>query len=558
MSPPYIFLQGVKMKKLYKKIIIYVLLALFVLQIMLSALPITVGAAEETVEYTNAYNDLKSLDNFNEDDYPLLSKTNPDFYKLEVITVAESVNGELFVYVYQPSGQVGDLRASSIDISFNRDSDNHFRNLSLTYINSYNQFYKYKVEDFKMRLDSIRYYEISDILRPFNKDHGDVDPGGDNTISEVAYPVGKIFTFNGLSLMSVEYVEYITIENKYVGYIRITDDTSFFPLFFTYSGSVDSYFVAFSTDRNIDEIIEASVYYKSQTSKYGMVTIIPYWQHGEIEEKYVCWNFKDEVVFNSPDGSMFVKTQNSFSRIQKTGDFINMEIKKYSVNPFDGDYGQIEFTEEAQEALSKTDWVISFAEVPYTREDTDDSFEYNWTTISDVKILRLKFKSNGEIYNLGVVDNKQTGSNNASAVIEDQDWWLKLVALDSLIFLVAIYILIAIYAPRVAEIINKIIKAFWWLFTSLVKLITYPFRVLFSNVSYKVQRKLKIKSPRRRSRGRRGKKKPRKESRSKRLMKKSFEEAKSGISEELKKLGEKTKEGISKTIEKIRERGKNE
>ena len=33
------------------------------------------------------------------------------------------------------------------------------------------------------------------------------------------------------------------------------------------------------------------------------------------------------------------------------------------------------------------------------------------TLVGDVTILRLKFETNGKVYNLGVIDNKQTGSD---------------------------------------------------------------------------------------------------------------------------------------------------
>jgi hypothetical protein len=72
-----------------------------------------------------------------------------------------------------------------------------------------------------------------------------------------------------------------------------------------------------------------------------------------------------------------------------------------------------------------------------------------------------------------------------------------------------LYFIINTYIPWLGAIIRWVAGAFWWLFTSLLKLITWPFRALFSNVGRTVKRKLKIKSPRgrKRRRGRPSKKK---------------------------------------------------
>ena len=119
-------------------------------------------------------------------------------------------------------------------------------------------------------------------------------------------------------------------------------------------------------------------------------------------------------------------------------------------------------------------------------------------------------------------------------LVEDQEWYQKLVALILfVIVLFAIYVALDIWVPWLAKIIRWVVGAFWWLFASLVKLITWPFRALLSNVTYKVKRKIEVKASRRRSKRRRGrpskksKKKPRskKETRNQRLMKETFSNA---------------------------------
>lgn len=73
-----------------------------------------------------------------------------------------------------------------------------------------------------------------------------------------------------------------------------------------------------------------------------------------------------------------------------------------------------EFSSEAKQALESQKWVLRFCETPVTASSWGEppvvGYTVHRTRISDVIILRLHFKSQGKEYNLGVVDNKQTGS----------------------------------------------------------------------------------------------------------------------------------------------------
>ena len=94
-----------------QRVIISALLCLVLCLGMFTPFLIPVSAAETT--YSNVLEDLEKDENFNPADFP----ENPTDYSLQVITVAEGENGELFVYVYQPSNATKDLRASKINMS---------------------------------------------------------------------------------------------------------------------------------------------------------------------------------------------------------------------------------------------------------------------------------------------------------------------------------------------------------------------------------------------------------------------------------------------------------
>ena len=74
--------------------------------------PLSLSATSVEISggYTDVLDDLKQMQNFKEEDYPL----DENDVSLNVITLAESSDKELFVYVYQPSASYGNLVASYI------------------------------------------------------------------------------------------------------------------------------------------------------------------------------------------------------------------------------------------------------------------------------------------------------------------------------------------------------------------------------------------------------------------------------------------------------------
>ena len=102
--------------------------AIFILVILLCSSLLTAGtlAFAETIEYTNVLEDLQKDETFDVSEYPL---KNEDL-SLTVIQIAESTSGELFVYVYQPSGK--NVTVSSINISQGIDDKLSYKNYFLT------------------------------------------------------------------------------------------------------------------------------------------------------------------------------------------------------------------------------------------------------------------------------------------------------------------------------------------------------------------------------------------------------------------------------------------
>ena len=157
-------------------------------------------AFADTSADTSILDDLQKDSNFNVKDYPYKA----DDYSINVIQIAEGTGGALFVYTYQPSQLSTYLVASSINIAKqeNNSLEMSFPNYPLTLISVSGVLCKYKVEGFELENTAIRYYNISNILRPFEYMLDKLPAVG--TISEVPNAVGQLWTVRTVG-DSVEY-----------------------------------------------------------------------------------------------------------------------------------------------------------------------------------------------------------------------------------------------------------------------------------------------------------------------------------------------------------------
>ncbi len=145
-----------------------------------------IASADINRSYSNVADDLRKDGNFNAWEYPAKATD----YSLQVIQIAESAAGELFVYVYQPSGAVADLRATCINMTLSEEV-NGTDLYNLKYLNSSGVFYKYIAEGVKVSSAVERLYNITSIYREWNEDY-DKGTGNDNTIDEAVFEVGKL------------------------------------------------------------------------------------------------------------------------------------------------------------------------------------------------------------------------------------------------------------------------------------------------------------------------------------------------------------------------------
>lgn len=429
--------------------------------------------------YSDVLEDLQQDENFNADDYIV----NMQDYTLKVIQIAESVDNELFVYVYQPCSPNAELKATSINISTEEDINNPSpRNYGLTLLNSNGVFYKYKVKDFVVSSDSIRYYDIISIFRRWYEKYDDgLSQVNDNTISEVSFAVAERFTAryddNGNLCYSHSGIEVITIIEKYTSFIRYTNGTVY--------NMEDRHFTAFNCDRPIDKLIEADIEFVHYTvhkevdylddsgvqvasldDEYAvMPTSTTEYTYGEKITEFKT--LKNDNVVSVQVGLIF-KQKYSWTEIQSVSEFVAEK--------------DLLLSDTAKSNLATKDWVLNFFVSSYDEGQRllmlSPIGEYeDKTVVENVTILRLKYETDGVVYNLGCVDNKSSGSGEMAGrnitLMEKIEMWLK-----SALAIIMVILLIIVLAP----ILPTIFTILWTIIKVLVKVIVWvislPFKLI--------------------------------------------------------------------------------
>lgn len=482
------------MKTAHKKLmsvlaVVFVLFSLIFMAIIGGQVTLPAFAAE--TGYTGALEDLQKDENFNVEEYP----DNARNYSIKVIQIAESTAGELFIYTYQPSQKTQNLVATEINMSLTDKMGKEFAEdeecspadrpqlYGLTLLNSNGVFCKYKVNDFVVGSNTVRFYNIASIYREWLKGI-DAETGNDTTKNSVAFFVGKLYTAitkDGEISYICENRKVVRILDPFWGFQRYTDG------FFLKTTGCDGHYVAFSTDWQIDELYEADVTYQSR----GVHRYYNLWEGSGT--RYDEW--KAQYAFLTDDQE-FIKertgwlwgSEAKYNRIQSIKKFIESE----------------DLTDETKANLNGKQWVLRFAETDYNYNY--DSRCGDWSEVSNVAVLRLKFKSEGVVYNLGTVSDKGTESPNPTnppSWVTDKvgffryvwncivklfqgkanfiEGFVAVIALLVVLVLlpVGIFVLSIIFPPfgAVVKLILKSIgKALLWLLKGVWWLVCLPFR----------------------------------------------------------------------------------
>lgn len=466
-----------KNKQKYKGLL-YIVCTLFLLVIALIGGRGIFPAFAETSGYTNVLTDLQKDVRFNIANYPDI----PNDYSIQVIQVAESTGGELFIYTYQPCQKSTYLIATKINMSLtdkmgsfgigidSLDEVDQPKLYNLTLLSSSGVFCKYKVNGFSLNKNNLRYYNISTIYREYNADYGDLGSSSESIITEKAFEVGKLYiakTENGQVKYTVQEKKTIEILNPFFDYLEYNDGFKLCPT------RCHSHYIAFDTDLPIDFLQEATVSYVStECSRATGIGL-----DGSTKKQEPVSHPNEVVKFsdtgeNPADGWLGVKY--TWDRIEKTEDFIKKEILE----------------DDTKNHLKNTKWVVRFCETSTALIVGYGSNVYKWTEVSEVTIFRLKFITAGITYDLGAVmdighsDNKPGNSNTNEFAslfewlgrltgLPEWFWWL----LAAIIPLVIILPILCVFFPIVRNVLKSMFWGLWWL-------ICLPFKLIAKLIEY--------------------------------------------------------------------------
>ena len=446
----------------------------------LTLLPMSNGVAfADTTTYSNVIDDLSIDEKFNVSDYPV----NNSDYTLSLVQVAESEQKELLLYVYQPCVDK-DFHATSVRLSTGIYDSLSYSDYPLIWLNNEGSLYKYKVNNFTVSDSSARYYVISCLFRKWDSTIDEAPSDDSQTIEEVPFAVNKMYVFstvNGSSYVECRDIVTVNVTSKKVGFVRYLNGVGFL------EGQQykDCHYVAFSTDKPMDRLISAKVGFNTRTAHIGDPA-----ESGDVYGETIYHELTidedDPTVTNTKTGH-FVEAY-SWKRIQTVSDFIASEEESYML--YDGYFVDLKrdtnVAEKAKAELNKLSWVLRFYETDYTLDTsgvtTSGYVIEDSVRVFSVTVLQLEFETDGVVYNLGVIDNKQTGpltpdnEGNIRVTVssEIKDILELLMKLFALLFVVA---LIVIFFPFIKAIFSII----WSGIKVVFRVITAPFRFLFGS-----------------------------------------------------------------------------
>lgn len=453
------------------KIVLSIVLIVAIL-FLISFGPAKIAYAADNVSGSDVLQDLHTDESFDESNYP----SDSNDYSLKLIQIAETTEKELVVYVYQPSGIKKDYKATSINISTTINDEISYHNYKLSFLNSSGVFYKYRVDELIVKDEPVRYYAISSIYRAFD-DTVDEQASGGNQITEVDFEVARQYCFgsvNGNPYVNCVDLETIVVTSKFVGFVRYPNGFQFV------ASSCDSHFVAFDTDKPIDKLLEADVYYTTQ--QYVWQSALGVGANEYFKDKsdeYAYLKYTDKVE-HTGDG-LFAGTY-KWDRIQSVDAFVasvDFEKEVYSGAIIDVKVAS-KITDEAKQELQSKKWVLRFAETPYELSGVSGTTTERSTIVGDVTILRLKFETDGVVYNLGVIDNKQSGSrdpiNVTDTIVELSDTLKYILGIMGLILIAVAIVVLCVVVKPIGAILKFICKVIWTIISAPFKFIAWLFR----------------------------------------------------------------------------------
>ena len=459
--------------------------------ILLLALVLTIGGelflafsvrASAASSPSGVLDDLTAANNFKIENYPNLTheyiktinsdaNTENDQALMEVIQIAESTSGELYLYVYQPTDSELDLTATAILLSTEFTPDGQNINPDIYYlelVSTDSVFDKYVVKDFRVSEEPYRYYNIVTLYRNFHPDIDEVTAGGVIENFELGIGVGQqwcAYYMNNGIVYEMNTFDTVEIDIGYTGSVSFGSGFKFNNILGAFEFG-DAWFIAFNVeDYIVDKIFNADLRYKirSKENVFGV---------GINETTYGEWSGDIPVTLASEDiaiyeGDGLLAKKYIWNKIAKSVDFI-AQLEKQN----------IKISDEARTHLSENEWVFAFLQT----ERKTNTYGYTQSTysseVSAVTVIRLHFMDiKGDVYNLGVVSDRVSPDDIPDALGSgtDTEWFDKIMA--ALMFIIICVVILVFWGP-VKLVLGLLWTGLKFLFSIILWIIKIPFNII--------------------------------------------------------------------------------
>ena len=438
--------------------------------------------AEAAVEADSIVtDDLRKDASFNADDFP----ANVEDFSLQVIQVAESESGRLFVYVYRPSSKTADLKASYINMALSEVTEQNpsFSLYPLRFVNRNGVFEKYEVVDFKASADEVRHYNVASILRPFDAAFDEEAEATDDTNEAIAFSVGKCWSaswYNGNLFYVVNSTYFADVEITAVGSVRFSDG-----FFLNITKCTDAHFVAFKINNfDVEKIYSLTVRYVQQSYREewnGWNT------SSSLGEKQIIEDDIYAEQSGSVDANGWFGTgyEYSWDRILVSDDF-QAKISDWTNEGIDFSSGT---------GLDSSEFVCLFKETGYFRSPLAESVGYEDSTrITEVGLLRLHFvDSSGKTYNLGVVSDIVSDDGVPDYIVDELDNLQNKMedffdGFDDLLHFLLLIVLVVLVILVITKLVIPFGKMLFVGIKGFFEILFYPFKRLFEILRKKIAR----------------------------------------------------------------------
>ena len=456
------------------KKIISIILSFILLFSVFATVPV-MAASEKT--YSNVLDDLEKDETFDASAYP----DNAEDVSVKLIQIAESEDGQLFLYVYQPADSQIDLECVSVSISVGFSANGAGLDpklYDLILVSTEGVFDKYLVNGFALPDEAERYYNIVSLYREFNSV---VDPESDKTEYKdtacKAYAVGQqwcAYWINDALVYEMNTFNTLEIEPTLVSNLDFPNGITWGNLagFFE---RCHSHYYAFNCDEYvIKKIFDADLHYtKEEINEYKSLGVNESTTLSKVSE---VLTLTDEDVMTYKGNGILAKSY-SWNRIMPASEFLEVIEEN-----------DISLTDEYRSILENSQWVFSFSETLHSYTYYNDGYSRTYTDISDVGLLRLHFQDiTDKIYDLGVVSDtlNSTGTSGYGSGLDFEGFFNEMTELFEKLFAVVFIVLLLAGLAYLFPVLKGIFEGLIYILKFIWQIVTLPFRLIMRLLSGK-------------------------------------------------------------------------